>query len=372
MTTAAAPVEVTLRDYGVVVGAGLLPTLGDLVRERCPAHRYALVTDDVVFGLHAERALASFGADRPTVHTMPSGEQFKTRATWGELTDALLAAGHGRDSAVIALGGGVVGDMAGFVAATFMRGIPYVQVPTTLLAMVDASIGGKTGVDTPAGKNLVGAFHQPRVVVADPEVLRTLPPAQLRAGLAESVKHCVIADADWFARIAERGPGLLAGAAAGEWDAAEWAALVLHSVRIKAAVVERDEREGGLRKTLNFGHTIGHAVELLSGFRLLHGEAVAIGMVLEAELAERVGECEAGTRARLERTLTGLGLPTALPAGQAPEAVLAATRLDKKAREGAAEYALPSRIGAMAAGERGYGVRVPDAVVLQVLSEARA
>jgi len=367
---AASRAEVALRDYRITVSPGLLATLGATVRERCPAHRYALVTDDVVAPLYAEAALSSFGDARPTRHVVPTGEHHKTRERWALLTDELLAQGHGRDSAVVALGGGVVGDLAGFVAATFMRGIPYVQVPTTFLAMVDASIGGKTGVDTAAGKNLVGAFHQPRTVLADPATLATLPPAQLRAGLAEAVKHGVIADAAYFEQVWRDGPALVAGAATRGGE--PWVPMVARSVEIKASVVEGDEFEGGIRKILNFGHTLGHAIELLSGFRLLHGEAIAVGMVLEARLAERLGLAERGTAEGIARALQALDLPTRLPADQAPDAVLAATRTDKKARAGAVEYALPAGIGRMAGADREFGIRVPDEAVLAVLGgEAR-
>lgn len=359
--------EVTLGRYRITVAPHLLDMLGALVQARCPAHRYAVITDESVASLHGERALATF-ATPPTLHVIPAGEQHKTRESWARLTDELLAAGHGRDSAVVALGGGVVGDLAGFVAATFMRGIRYVQVPTTFLAMVDASIGGKTGVDTAAGKNLVGAFHQPEAVLADPEALRTLPDAHLRAGVAEAIKHGVIADEAYFGLLAVRAPALLRATA--DWSdeqAREWASIVVRSVEIKSTVVERDEREGSVRKTLNFGHTLGHAIELLSGFTMLHGEAIAIGMLLEAELGERLGVTENGTRSTIESALRAIELPIERPRDQRAADILAATRLDKKARGGAVEYALPLAIGSMAAAEHGYGVRVPDELVLEVL-----
>jgi 3-dehydroquinate synthase len=276
----------------------------------------------------------------------------------------MLADGFGRDSAVIAVGGGVVGDLAGFVAATYMRGIPFIQVPTTLLAMIDASIGGKTGVDTPAGKNLVGAFHQPVAVIADPDVLRTVPVAHLRAGLAEALKHGVIADAAYFDDVASAAPEIVSGSrgAAGALER-----VVVRSVVIKADVVRRDEREAGVRKTLNFGHTLGHAIELGSGYQMLHGEAVAVGMVLESRVAERVGVAERGTSDRVRAAIERSGLPAARPADQSPDEILAATRGDKKVRSGVVEYALPSRIGMMAGEDLGWAVPVADDVVLEVL-----
>jgi 3-dehydroquinate synthase len=293
---------------------------------------------------------------------MPAGEAHKTRDTWAHLTDEMLAAGCGRDTTVVALGGGVVGDLAGFVAATFMRGVPVVQCPTSLLAMIDASVGGKTGVDTTAGKNLVGAFHAPAVVLADVDMIATLPVEHRRAGLAEAIKHGVIADAAHFEELDASLSALLAGDSDATLDA------VARSVEIKSSVVKADEREHGLRKTLNFGHTIGHAIEQASGYALLHGECVAIGMVLEARLAEHLGVAERGTAERLERILERAKLPVARPASISAETVLAATRLDKKSRGGSVEYALPSRIGAMANAGSCWSVAVDDAAVLQVLA----
>ncbi len=212
---------------------------------------------------------------------------------------------------MIALGGGVVGDMAGFVAATFMRGIPVVQIPTTLLAMIDASIGGKTGVDTPAGKNVVGAFHPPRAVIVDPQTLATLPLEELRSGFAEALKHGVIADEGYFHLLEESAPSLLGDASLRDPELID--RVIERSVRIKADIVAADERESGARKMLNFGHTIGHAVELLSGFTLRHGEAVAVGMSLESEAAERAGIAAAGTTERIRYALHRSGLPSVTP-----------------------------------------------------------
>ena len=348
----------------VVVRRGALDDAGSIARAHVRAHRWVLVTDATVGPLYAERVQRSFGDARVDVLTIPPGEAHKTRETWASLSDRMLVLGVGRDGAVLALGGGVVGDLAGFVAATYMRGIPVVQLPTTLLAMIDAAIGGKTGVDTPAGKNLVGAVHPPAAVIEDPAVLGTLPTAQLRAGLAEALKHGVIADERYFEETLAALPALLAPGGT-DGDAAE--SLVRRSVEIKQWVVARDERESGVRKILNFGHTIGHAVELLSGYSLLHGEAVAIGMALEAKIAERMGIAADGTAARVRDALARSGLPTRLPDAMGADAVLEATRSDKKARAGAVEYALPARVGAMAGEERGWSLAVPDDVVRQAL-----
>ena len=277
----------------------------------------------------------------------------------------MLAKGFGRDTAVIALGGGVVGDLAGFVAATFMRGIPVIQIPTTLLAMIDASIGGKTAVDTLAGKNLVGAFHAPAGVLVDPQALATLPLRELRAGLAEALKHGVIADEPYLNAVASSAPGLLS---AGGSMSDSMFSLIVRSIEIKADIVSRDEREEGLRKLLNFGHTIGHAVELVSGYSLLHGEAVAIGMALESELAERIGLAQTGTAATVSNALHSAGLPTALPSGSDGDAVMGAMRSDKKGRSGRTMFALPLRIGEMAGADSGWTVSVSDDQLREVLT----
>lgn len=359
---ASAARELLLPAYGVTIAAGALARIGDVARAAAPAHRYAVITDENVGALYATGVARALGAGAETF-TIPAGESSKTRDTWAALTDAMLSAGFGRDTTVVALGGGVVGDLAGFVAATYLRGVPVVQVPTSLLAMVDASVGGKVGIDTPVGKNLVGAFHQPSAVVIDPDVLRTLPPAHRRAGLAEIIKHGVIADECYFAEV-ESGRDALLSDPPGDVVAA----AIARSVEIKAAVVTTDEREAGVRKTLNFGHTIGHSIEQLSGYALLHGAAIAIGMVAEAVLGERMGVTEPGTAARIERVLDAAGLPTRVPAGMTARAIIDATRSDKKARAGAVEYALPRRIGAMAGGDAGWSLRASDADVLAALA----
>lgn len=352
--------------YDVAITPGALDHVAEIIRRVAPGHRYALVTDSTVGPLYAARVARQFGSGEIVVCTVPAGEAHKTRDSWAGVTDTLLEARFGRDTTVISLGGGVVCDLAGFVAATYMRGVPVVHLPTTLLAMIDASIGGKTGVDTPAGKNLVGAFHPPAAVVIDPQVLGTLPLAELRSGFAEAVKHGVIADAAYFDFLEGRATPLLAEDPA-ERDGGGMARVIGESVRIKADVVATDEREKGARKTLNFGHTIGHAIELLSGFSLRHGEAIAIGMVVESEAAEIAGVTEPGTAERIRIALERASLPTRRPPGLAPAAILEATGTDKKSRGGAAEYAVPARIGTMAAADKGYAVRLPDAPLLQVL-----
>jgi 3-dehydroquinate synthase len=350
--------------YDIVIGRGLLAGLPALVARHCPAARYAVLADARVAELYGPGLVAGLRhAGMPAqLFAFPEGEGQKTRATWAALSDRMLAAGLGRDSAVIALGGGVAGDVAGFVAATYLRGLPWVALPTTLLAMIDASIGGKTGVDVPAGKNLVGAFHQPALVVADLDTLATLAPAQLAAGMAEAVKHGVVADAEYFGFLERERLGIAAR------EAAALERVVARSVEIKAAVVASDERETGRRAVLNFGHTIAHALEAASTFELPHGEAVAIGMACEARLAERVEVAEAGTAERIGRLLAAYGLPVAVPAGVGPDAVLAAMRGDKKARAGAVRFALPRAIGVMHGDTaRGWTIGVGEDLVRGVL-----
>ena len=359
---------IPLPGYEVLVAPGALHDAGAIITAAAPAHHYAVVSDPNVAPLYVERVRASLAERAPdaamSLLLVPPGEEHKTRELWAHLTDELLASGAGRDTTVVALGGGVVGDLAGFVAATYMRGIPVVQLPTTLLAMVDASVGGKTGVDTPAGKNLVGAFHPPAAVIADPETLASLPARELRAGAAEIIKHGVVADGRYFDEVAALLPAL---AADDPMIPPAITAIIARSVEIKAEVVAADEREHGRRKVLNFGHTLGHAIESASGYGLLHGEAVAIGMALESEIAERIGVAAKGTAGRVRAAIAAAGLPVVVPLGIDPLAILAATRSDKKARGGRVEYALPSEVGAMAAADRGWGIAVDDDVVLGVL-----
>jgi 3-dehydroquinate synthase len=358
-----APLSLPLA-YPVYCEAGVRTRLGDIVQATAPAHRVAVISDTLVAAHHAESLRAQFGDARSALFTIPPGEGEKTRARWAELTDALLAWGAGRDTTVVAIGGGVIGDLAGFVAATYMRGLPVVQVPTTLLAMVDASVGGKTGVDTPAGKNLVGAFHDPSAVVIDPGVLATLPPAVLRSGLAEMLKHGIIADASYFDAMLRALPSIEADGAA----AAAFASLIAGSVQIKATVVAEDTREGGLRQILNFGHTIAHAIEKVRHYDLLHGDAVAMGMVVEARLAEAIGLARPGLALAVQDAVERAGLPWQLPPGTDLSAVVAETHGDKKARGGAARYALPRCVGEMEPAEGRWAVPVEDALVLAALS----
>jgi 3-dehydroquinate synthase len=327
--------------YDILIGSGLVRQLPALLERVAPAAAYAIISDSHVAKLYGESlakqvSAAGFQAE---LFTFPAGEWNKTRDTWASLSDRMLSARFGRDCAVVALGGGVVGDVAGFVAATYLRGVPLVQIPTSLLAMIDSSIGGKTGVDVAAGKNLLGAFHQPRVVVVDLDLLATLAPVQLAAGLAEAVKHGVIADADYFGFLEREQAAILSQ------DRAALEHVVRRSVEIKADIVGQDELEQGRRAVLNFGHTIGHAIESTSRYEVLHGEAVAIGMVYESRLAESLGIAAAGTERRISGLLEQLRLPVARPDGTSVDDLIEAMRADKKVRSGAFRLALPRQIG---------------------------
>lgn len=348
--------------YPVVVRSGALSDLGDVVRAAGQHHRVAIITDRHVGRRYAKRVAKLLpGA---AVFTIAPGERHKNRKTWATLTDRLLDDGFGRDTTIVALGGGVVGDIAGFVAATYMRGVPVVQVPTTLLAMVDASVGGKTGVDTRAGKNLVGAFHQPSAVVIDPDVLKTLPVDHIRAGFAEIIKHGVVADAGYFAQARSFASRHSMNGRDGLVDLTD---LIRRSVAIKAAIVAHDERESGLRKVLNFGHTLGHAIEAARKYSVLHGYAVAMGMVLEARMAEQLGVATVGTASAIREACEAAGLPL-MPPRIPVERLLAFTRTDKKVRAGLVHYSLPKAIGEMAGADQGWSMPVPDAAVRAVLA----
>ncbi len=326
--------------YDILVGQGLLEIVGERVRKLAPS-RAVVIADEQVAALYGDRVkenLARAGLPAELV-TFPAGEESKSLARVSRLYDRLFELQLDRQSCVVALGGGVTGDLAGFAAATFMRGIPLVQVPTSLLAQVDSSIGGKTGVNHPRGKNLIGAFHQPALVIIDVTTLQTLPRAELLSGLAEVVKHGVIRDAEYFAQV-EDCAGQLLGL-----NLAALERIVSGSCRLKGGVVAADEREAALRGILNFGHTFGHAYETVSNYQLRHGEAVALGMISACHLAEKLFGLPPAVRARLALLLTRLGLPIEGAKLEA-NAVLAAMRGDKKARGGVLRFVVPERIGA--------------------------
>ncbi|MBM4384094.1 MAG: 3-dehydroquinate synthase [Deltaproteobacteria bacterium] len=321
-------VELSERGYAVVIGSGTLAGIGEAVKARTGAKRAFVISVPPVarrYAAQVERSLEAAGV-RAKRLVVPDGERSKNLRQAEKLYDALLAAEADRSCVLIALGGGVVGDLTGFVAATLLRGVDFVQVPTSLLAMIDSSVGGKTGVNVKRGKNLVGAFHQPKLVWIDAATLRSLPRRELLAGLAEGIKHAAIRDADLFASIERDLERLLA------LDPEVLLPFLARNVAIKAGVVSRDEREAGERMLLNFGHTLGHAIEALAGYRgVLHGEAVAMGMAFAARRSEELGLAEAGTASRLVALLTRAGLAAEAPA-HPRKAYLSAISSDKKRR----------------------------------------
>ncbi len=323
--------------YDVVVQEGGIDQLGTMLKIRNLSDSVFVVSDTNVAPLYLERVMSSLKAADCVASEIiiPAGEKHKNINTVKSLWQGSLKAGLDRNGTILALGGGVVGDMAGFTAATFMRGCNWVAVPTTLLAMVDASVGGKTGFDLPEGKNLVGAFYPPRLVLSDPDVLSTLPERELRSGMAEVLKHGVIIDPELF------------DLCAWGWDAVyeRLPEIVRRAVAVKVKVIEADPYERGIRAALNLGHTIGHAVELVSGFNLLHGEAVSIGMVAEARLAERLAIAGSGLSDTLAGSLSALGLPVEIPEYYDRDQLIRAMKVDKKKAAGVVRFVLPVKIG---------------------------
>ncbi len=339
------PVEVQPHPYPIHIGSGNLATLGARLRERNRATRAAIVTDTNVGPLYAERALASLQAAgfAASVITVPAGEESKSLERLARVYDALASAKIDRNSPLVALGGGVVGDLTGFAAATWLRGVPFAQVPTTVEADVDSSVGGKTGVNHASGKNMVGAFYQPLFVLIDTDTLRTLTPRDFVAGLAESVKHAVIRDAAFFDWHEQNVSAILAH------DPAALAHLLERNVQIKADVVARDERETtGLRALLNFGHTVGHAVETAMARRgdpWRHGEAVATGMVAASEMSVVSGHLDRASAERIIILLAQLGLPVIAPLAGAESELMSLMQADKKAAAGQIRFVLADAIG---------------------------
>ena len=347
--TAIRTIEVALsaNPYPVVIGTGALASLGEQIRARGSKEgtKVLMVTNPVVQEHYGATALASLQAAgfEATTLVIDAGEDQKTPATVAQIHDAAFARRLERGSLLVALGGGVVGDMAGFAAATWLRGIAVVQVPTTLLAMVDAAIGGKTGVNHPGGKNLIGAFHQPRLVLVDPSTLSTLPEREFRAGMAEVIKYGVIGDRTLFSELEASG-GLSSMAAVGGPLLQK---ILERSAAAKAQVVAADEREGGLRAILNYGHTLGHVVETLCGYGTwLHGEAVAIGMVAAGEIALAMGLWHAADQQRQRAVIAAAGLPHDWPSLDVG-AVIACLQGDKKVRDGRVRFVLPNAIGSV-------------------------
>ncbi|NEQ67623.1 MAG: 3-dehydroquinate synthase [Symploca sp. SIO2D2] len=341
--------------------AGGLDDLGVWLSRLKLGKKVLVVSNPAIFRRYGERAIAALKLVGYEVSscTLPIGERYKTLKSVQKIYDAALAQRLERSSTMVALGGGVIGDMTGFAAATWLRGINFVQVPTSLLAMVDASIGGKTGVNHPQGKNLIGAFYQPRFVLIDPSVLKTLPPRELRAGMAEVIKYGIIWDAELFAKLEE-------AKRLDQWrylDQELLSTILIRSCQAKADVVSKDEKEAGLRAILNYGHTIGHAVESLTGYKLVnHGEAVAIGMVAAGKIAVKLQLWQEEEAQRQDALIQKAGLPTQLPAGLDLEAILDTLQTDKKVQDGKVRFILPTQIGQVTITDQ-----VPRDVIREVL-----
>ncbi len=337
-------VDLPQNPYEIAIAPGSLNQLGSRLKELNLGKKVLLVSNPVIFRHYGEQAINSLKSAgfEVSTHTIPAGERYKTLNSIQKLYNTALENHLERSSTLVALGGGVIGDMTGFAAATWLRGINFVQVPTSLLAMVDAAIGGKTGVNHPQGKNLIGAFYQPRLVLIDPQVLKTLPAREFRAGMAEVIKYGVIWDGDLFAQLEQ----------VKRLDSLRYVneellqTILTRSCQAKAEVVGKDEKEAGLRAILNYGHTIGHAVESLTGYRLVnHGEAVAIGMVAAGAIARKLQMWNLDDAQRQNALIKKAGLPTEIPSMLETEAIIEALKTDKKVKAGKVRFVLPTQIG---------------------------
>ncbi len=342
------------RSYPIYISSGGLAEVGSQLLQGAFAERYAIISDTTVAKIYGQELLDSLAEAGIKAQLFPftAGEQSKNLQMVGALASRLVAAGFSRKDGIIGFGGGVSGDLAGFVAATYMRGIPFIQIPTTLLAQVDSSVGGKTGVDLPEGKNLIGAFYQPRAVYIDIELLRSLPEQEFLGGLAEVIKYGVIYDRDFFSFLHKSKEKIFA------FDRDTLLSMISRCLTIKAEIVAADEKEGGLRRILNFGHTIGHAVEAASHYAIIHGLAVSIGMAAACRLAAVVGFLSSAEEQQIRSLLSGYGLPLEIPVELSREEIRGYLLADKKVVGGRIFYVLPTAIGA---------VDITDAVTEQQL-----
>jgi len=351
------------KSYSIIIEDCVLNKIPEIIKDAGLGYKFAIITDSNVEKLYAGKLSDEFkqhGLENKII-SFEAGEQNKNREIKAWIEDQMLKDKFGRDSAVMALGGGVVGDIAGYVAASYTRGLPYVQIPTTLVACVDSSIGGKTAVDTPHGKNLIGAFHQPWAVFIDVSTLLTLNEKEIREGLAEVIKYGVISDEDLFTFLEDNMGHIFS------YDKEALTHIIKRGCEIKAEVVEKDEKESNLRKILNFGHTIGHAVENLSEYKISHGEAISIGMIAEGKIAIEMGIWNQYELSRLENLINKAGLPTQVPEYMSAEKIIDAMKLDKKSRGGSIEMVLPDKIGHMVIIDQCYGIKIDEAVIKKIL-----
>ena len=351
--------------YDLVFGNGLFSQIASDLKERPQGDKYAIVTDSNVRKLYAEsleRALENEGL-WTEIFSFQAGEQNKTIDSCMKVMGEMSRLKYGRDTVILALGGGVVGDMAGFIAAIYNRGVPYIQIPTTVLAQADSSIGGKTGVDTEYGKNLIGSFKQPEKVYVDVATLQTLSEREYGAGLAETIKHAIIQDAEFFSYLQENIGVVL------ERSPESSLYIAKNNCRIKGTVVEADPHEEGLRRILNYGHTVGHAIEKLSNFEVPHGEAVSVGMMVAGRVAHQLKYFAQEELESQRKLLTAAGLPIRIPEGISHQSIIEVTSRDKKAKEGRARYVLPAGIGKMHEFDGAYAVHVDNEVIMSALEQ---
>ncbi len=351
--------------YGITVGEGLLARLPEILKKEHPASMYVIIADtktEKLFGKKLSGEMERVGC-KTLLLSVPAGEGSKSQKQKSRLEEMMLKAGVDRKAVVLALGGGVVGDLAGFIASTYMRGIPYIQLPTTLLSMVDSSVGGKTGINTLQGKNLIGAFHQPSAVYADVDTLTSLSVAEIQSGLTEAMKMFMTSDKESFAFAEKNLEKAL------EKDTSVLAGIISRAVRIKASVVERDERESGERMVLNFGHTIGHALEKLSKYRLLHGQAVALGIAVETQIARNLGRLSAEGLASVQAVLQRLQAPVSVLKRFTSADIISATKGDKKSLAGHAQYVILKQIGEVAVRDGQFVEAVEDGEVMKAIRD---
>lgn len=348
--------------YNIKIGSGMFEDFVSELAENPIAYSYVIITDSNVRGLYGEKlkTLVDAISEKTLLIDFPAGEKQKNREIKAQIEDRMLEAGFGRDSAVIALGGGVVGDLAGYVASTYTRGVPYIQVPTSLVACVDSSIGGKTAIDTPHGKNLIGSFYQPESVIIDVDTLKTLGPEEIREGLAEVIKYGIIADYDLFELIEERCDDIFA------LDIDLLSTIIEKCCRIKGEVVENDEKESNLRKILNYGHTIGHAIENHSNYTLTHGNSISIGMMLEGRIAVNLGIWNEEGLERIKSVFLKAGLPVEIPFDADTEKLISSMKIDKKSRGGVIEMCLPEAIGKIYRIDGKYSLKIDDTAIREV------
>ena len=363
-------INVTLKrmmddSYPIMIKKDILSEIATIVQEKQLGSKTLIVTDSNIEPLYGKLLLESL-LDKGVnayLHFFEAGEEQKNIATKLEIEKFMFENQFGRDSLILALGGGVVGDIAGFTAATFNRGIPYIQIPTTIVSQVDSSIGGKTAIDVPYGKNLIGAFYQPEMVLIDPMVIKTLPEKEYISGMAEVIKHAVIQDRDLFTLLKENLKAIESR------NISFLEEVIEKNCNIKRHVVEKDEKEGNLRKILNFGHTIGHAVEKLMDYQMLHGDCVAIGMIVEAELSQRMGHLPDVDLQEIANLIEQFRLPVKIPGHLKLDDIYEATLLDKKSIGNDPRYSLPDTIGSMLTVDGNYGVKVDKNVVLDSIKK---